>query len=102
MYKLLKNAIIKGDRRLPPDLCTSADITECAVLNNYLYFHGALWILNFEPLRTAILHKIHNFIIAGHTGRENTFALLTRDFYWPHYSQDYRRFVRNCKIYAHS
>ena len=49
-YELFKNAIIRGDRRFPPDLCTSADITECAVLNNYLYFRGALWIPNFEPL----------------------------------------------------
>ena len=80
-YKLLKNAIIRGDRRLPPDLCTSADITECAVLNNYFYFRGALWIPNFEPLRTAILYKIHDSLITGHPGRENTFALLARDFY---------------------
>ena len=50
MYKLLKNTIIKGDCQFPPDLYTSADITECAVLNNYLYFRGALWIPNFKPL----------------------------------------------------
>ena len=81
MYELLKNIIIKGDRRFPPDLCTSADITECAVLNNYLYFRGALWILNFEPLRTVILYKIHNSPVTGHLGKENTFALLTTDFY---------------------
>ena len=85
MYELLKNAIIRGDRRFPPDLCTSADITECAVLNNYFYFRGALWIPNFEPLRTAILYKIYDSLIAGHPGKENTFALLARDFYWPRY-----------------
>ena len=81
MYELLKNAIIKGDCRFPPDLCTLADITECAVLNNYLYFRGALWIPNFEPLRTVILYKIHDSPITGHPGKENTFALLIRDFY---------------------
>ena len=81
MYKFFKNTIIKGDRRFPPDLCTLANITKCAVLNNYLYFRGALWIPNFEPFRTAILHKIHDSLIAGHPGKENTFALLARDFY---------------------
>ena len=80
-YKLLKNVIIKGDRRLPPDLYTSADITKCAVLNKYLYFRGALWIPNFEPLQMVILHKIYNSLITGHPGKENTFSLLTRDFY---------------------
>ena len=81
IYKLLKNVIIKGDRQFPPDLYTLADITECAVLNNYLYFRGVFWILNFKPLRTVILHKIHNSPITGHLGRENTFVLLARDFY---------------------
>ena len=102
MYKLLKNTIIKGDYQFPPDLYTLADITKCAVLNNYLYFRGALWILNFKPFRTVILHKIHNSLITGHPGSKNTFALLARDFYWPYYLQNYRRFIRNCKIYAHS
>ena len=50
MYELFKNAIIRGDYRFPPDLCTAADIMECVVLNNYLYFRGMLWIPNFKPL----------------------------------------------------
>ena len=33
----------------------------------------------------AILYKIHNFPISGYPGRENTFALLIKDFYWPRY-----------------
>ena len=86
MYKLLKNTIIRGDCRFPPDLCTLADITKCAVLNNYLYFRGALWILNFEPFRIIILYKILEFLITGYPGRENIFVLLTRDFYEPYYS----------------
>ena len=80
-YKLLKNIIIRGDYRFPPDLCTLINITECAVLNNYLYFHGAFWIPNFKPLRIAILYKTHDSLITGHPGKENTFALLARDFY---------------------
>ena len=68
-----------------PDLCTLADITECAILNNYLYFRGAFWIPNFKPLQMVILYKIHDFLITGHPGKENTFVLFTRDFYWPRY-----------------
>ena len=72
------------------------------MLNNYLYFRGALWIPNFKAFRTVILYKIHDFLITGYPGRENIFALLTRDFYWPRYSQDYRHFVRNYETYARS
>ena len=81
MYKLFKNAIIRGDCQFLPDLCTLTDITEYAVLNNYLYFYGAFWIPNFKPFRTVILYKIHDSFIAGHPCRENTFTLLIRDFY---------------------
>ena len=28
----------------------------------------------------AILYKIHDSLIAGHPGKENTFALLVKDF----------------------
>ena len=85
MYELFKNIIIRGDRQFLPDLCTLIDIIKCAVLNNYLYSRGALWILNFEPLRMVILYKIYNSPVTGHPGKENTFALLTRDFYWLYY-----------------
>ena len=54
---------------------------EYAVLNNYVYFRGALWIPNFKPFRTVVLYKIHKFLITGHPGKENTFVLLTKDFY---------------------
>ena len=86
MYKFLKNIIIKGDRQFLPDLYTPANIAECTVLENFLYFYGALWIPYYKPLRTVILYKIYNFPIVNYPGRENTFALLIRDFYWPRYS----------------
>ena len=58
---------------------------ECMVLENFLYFRGAFSILYYEPLCMVILYKIHDSLIAGYPGKENTFALLTRDFYWLHY-----------------
>ena len=33
-YNLLKTAVIRGDRRFPPDLHIPVDITECTVSNN--------------------------------------------------------------------
>ena len=85
MYKFLKNVIIKEDYQFPPELCTLMNITKCAVLNNYLYFRGAFWIINFEPLQIIKLYKIHNSLTTGHLGKENTFTLFTRDFYYSRY-----------------
>ena len=85
MYEFFKNVIIKRDRRFSPDLYTLVNITEYAVLNNYFYFRGVLWIPNFKPFCMVILYKIHDFLITGHPGKKNTFVLLTRDFYWSRY-----------------
>ena len=81
MYKLFKNIIIKRNYQFPLDLCTSASIIKCTVLNNYLYFRNAFRVPNFEPFRIIILYNIHNSLIISHPSRKNTFALLTRDFY---------------------
>ena len=81
IYKLLKNTLIKGDCRFPLDLYTPADIVKCLVLNSYFYFRGAFWILYYEPFCAVILHKIHDSPIISHPARENTFALLVRNFY---------------------
>ena len=42
IYKLLKNVVIRGDRRFLLDLYTPADMNECIGLKNFLYFCGAL------------------------------------------------------------
>ena len=42
IYELFKNTVIKGDYQFLLDLYTPADITECIILKNFLYFRGTL------------------------------------------------------------
>ncbi|KAG2763119.1 hypothetical protein Pcac1_g25160 [Phytophthora cactorum] len=39
---------------------------------------------NDYDVRMRIMHECHDAPTAGHPGREKTYVLLTRDFYWNH------------------
>ncbi|KAJ6437630.1 AAA family ATPase [Purpureocillium lavendulum] len=97
VFQQALNAVAKKARRFPPDLKLPINISECTIGDDgWLRYRDSLWVPDHEPLRTAILHEVHDSPITGHPGRENTFSILSRRFYWPNYSQDVRRFIRNC------
>ncbi|KAG2966879.1 hypothetical protein PC118_g18908 [Phytophthora cactorum] len=42
------------------------------------------------------MYEYHDAPTAGHPGREKTYVLLTRDFYWNHQYKWVRKYVRTC------
>jgi len=59
-------------------------------------FRERLWVPEMELLRTKIIQDIHDSRACGHPGRDNTGAIIARQFFWPNMYLDIRRFVRNC------
>ncbi|KAG3165643.1 hypothetical protein PC128_g19873 [Phytophthora cactorum] len=53
---------------------------------------------NDYDLRMLIMYEYHDAPTAGHPGREKTFVLLTRDFYWNHQYKWVRKYVRACEV----
>ena len=53
-----------------------------------------------EPLRTQLIQGIHDFLLAGHFGREITTALMFKNYFWPGIFLNIRRFVRNYDVYG--
>ncbi|KAG3207966.1 hypothetical protein PC129_g20999 [Phytophthora cactorum] len=51
---------------------------------------------NDYDLRMRIMYEYHDAPTAGHPGREKTYVLLTRDFYWNHQYKWVRKYVRTC------
>jgi hypothetical protein len=49
-------------------------------------------------LRTSINAETHNSPAAGHPGRENTYSILARIYFWPGMSSDIRQFIENCDV----
>lgn len=98
-YTELLQAVRREDRKPPQSAGPGISLAKCALGEGHtLRYRHQLWVPNHEPLRTAIIAKIHENILNGHPGRETTFALLQREFYWPGYSRDVERYVRNCQV----
>ncbi|TKA50332.1 hypothetical protein B0A49_13656, partial [Cryomyces minteri] len=58
-------------------------LSECAIVNDRLYYDGRLFVPDFDRLRLRLIQDCHNPPAAGHPGRSKTFELLSREYYWP-------------------
>jgi hypothetical protein len=101
LYQELTRLVAKKERNLPTQLQKekSVSMAECTLdERGLLQFRGRIWIPNCEPLRTRIIQDIHDSHITGHPGRDLTYAILSRRFFWSGAASDVRQFVRNCEI----
>ncbi|GMF52215.1 unnamed protein product [Phytophthora fragariaefolia] len=48
--------------------------------------------------KLRITYEYHDAPTLGHPGREKTYLLLTRDFYWRHQYNWVRKYVRACEV----
>ncbi|KAG2792467.1 hypothetical protein PC111_g23451 [Phytophthora cactorum] len=55
-------------------------------------------VLNDYDRRMRIMYEYHDAPTAGHPGREKTYVLLTRDFYWNHQYKWVRKYVPACGV----
>ena len=93
----IKESIRRGDRRFSPALRVGASMSECSVdEDGDVCFRNRKWVPDNEPLRTQIIQEVHDSILSDQPGREGTYRVLSRQFYWPGMSDDNRRFCRNC------
>jgi hypothetical protein len=101
LYQELTALVANKERNLPAELQKekSVSMAECTLdQRGLLQFRGRVWIPRCEPLRTQIIQDIHDSHITGHPGRDLTYAILSRQFFWSGAASDVRQFVRNCEI----
>ncbi|KAE9165614.1 hypothetical protein PF002_g31324 [Phytophthora fragariae] len=55
---------------------------------------------DYHELKLRITYEYHDAPTSGHQGREKTYLLLTRDFYWSHQYKWARKYVRACESSA--
>jgi hypothetical protein len=65
-------------------------------------YRGRKWVLRDEPMRTQIIRETYESLLTGHPGREVTYKILARDYFWPGMSDDIWRYVRNCDVCGRS
>lgn len=71
-------------------------LAECTKDKGRLLYRGNLYVPDYDPLKLQILKLYHDAPSAGHPGREKTFELISRDYYWPRMRDYIGRYVRNC------
>ena len=95
-YQLAREAITKGERRFPVALQLKCSIAECEVKDNLIHYRARKWVPANEPLQTRLIDEVHTSLATGHPGREITYKILARDYFWPGMSAMIRKYVRNC------
>ena len=51
-----------------------------------------------DDLRATLIHEYHDSPSAGHLGREKTYALLSRAYYWNRMYSWVRKWIRTCEV----
>lgn len=99
LYRDAKAAVMTDQRKFPPSLNLKVSRAECSLdeLGRLTYRHRK-WVPNSPFLRTRIIADTHESTVAGHPGREATYAILARNYFWPGMSSSIRQFVQNCDI----
>jgi hypothetical protein len=98
-YRAYSEALKNGERRIAVETGVKTSLSECHLdERGLLCFRQRIWVPESEPLRTGIIQKVHDSHVTGHPGRDATYSILSRRFFWPGAAKDVRRFLRNCNI----
>ena len=102
-FHKLYSSFLENHRSFPAEMKLKTSLSECSIDNRgALCFRNRLWIPDWEPLKTALIQRSHDSHATGHPGRNNTLAIISREFYWPLMSTMVRRFCRNCDVCGRS
>lgn len=102
-YQAISQALKKGLRKVDGETDTKTSLSECHLdERGLLCFRNRVWIPQSEPLQTGIIQQIHDSHITGHPGRDATYSILSRRFFWPGAAKEVRRFLKNCNVCGRS
>lgn len=97
-YHQVVESVRRGDRKLPSTV-KHVQMSECEIdSDDLLRFRDRIWVPESEPLRTKLIQEAHDSPLTGHPGRDETYRILARHWFWPNLSNDVKQFVRNCDI----
>ena len=101
-WRRARDAVRTGERGFPPDIAykLSANIAECKVAADSVLRgrENRIWVPDYEPLRTAIMQRIHDSTLTGHPGKDTMVSMILRRWFWPKLRNSVRQFIRNCDI----
>ncbi|OQD77422.1 hypothetical protein PENANT_c103G01711 [Penicillium antarcticum] len=89
VYQTISQALKDGERRIAAESQVKISLSECQLNEQELLcFRNRIWIPENEPLRTGVIQRVHDSYITGHPGRDATYSILSRRFFWPGAAKD--------------
>jgi hypothetical protein len=95
-YQQAYEAVKSGQRKFPLEMKLKTSVLECDITHDRLRYRKRKWVPGSLGLRTRLISKAHDSMLTSHPGRENTYKILSREFFWPGMSEDIRQYIRNC------
>lgn len=78
----------------------SRDLEPFSLDNDILYFANLVYVPDNLPLKTKLVHQVHNPPTAGHLGQAKTYELLSRHYYFPGLRTFVNTYVNGCHTCA--
>ena len=69
---------------------------ECSLREGRIYYRKQLFVPELDELRLQVVRSCHDLPAAGHPGEARTMKLVSRQYWWPNWTVDVRRYIRNC------
>jgi hypothetical protein len=80
-YQQAYEAVKSGQRKFPPEIKLKTLVLECDITHNRLRYRERKWVPGSLGLRTRLISEAYNSILTGHPRRENTYKILSREFF---------------------
>jgi len=71
---------------------------EWSLSDGLLYFWGKIYVPDTSNLRQRIIMLSHDSRLAGHSGRWKTLEIMSQNYWWPHMSRYFGRYVSTCDM----
>jgi len=72
------------------------DLSKFMVKEGILLYNDLIWTP--KVLRSNVLQLHHDYAAAGHLGITKTCELINRNFFWPHWREDVRKYINSCPV----
>ena len=69
-----------------------------SLVDGLLFFKGRIYLGSNSPLKSSILHHVHNGPLGGHSGYVKTLHRVKQDFYWPGMRKDLMQYIKECDV----
>ena len=66
--------------------------------NGLLYFKNRVYVPDDSRIRATILYQAHDSPLAGHVGRDKTYANVRRSYWWPGLHDAVKEYVATCDM----